>query len=133
MTKDAPGEHAALEAFLEADSYLDWPKEAAIHASPIHGDGVRVFYGPLAAQTVRSGAETFPAGAATVKELWKDGAIHGFSVWVKTDADSQQGKGFYWYESFDNGSTVIEGQGHATCVGCHSLGKDYLRSERPFE
>lgn len=130
---DAPAERAALELFLAEGAYAGWPAEVSVHASPIHGKGVRVFYGPLAAAAVRARAPTFPAGAATVKELWDKGRVHGYSVWVKTAAESQDGGAFYWYEAIDDGKVLYEGTGISVCVSCHSSGQDFLRSELPFE
>ena len=135
---DAPDEAQALLSFLEAKQYAGWAKEGESHPSEgPHGDGVRVYYSPKAAQALRSGAATFPAGAASVKELTSSGALYGYSVWVKVQDASDGGKGFYWYELIHNagGRDTVSGnaRGSSACVGCHSAGNDYSRSTLPFE
>jgi len=67
---DAPDEATALVAFVEAKQYANWAREAEFHpTSGPHGESVRVYYSPKAAQALASGAATFPIGAASVKEL----------------------------------------------------------------
>ena len=130
---DAPIEREVLEAFLERGGYQDWPAEAAAHASSgPHGNSVRTFYSPRAAQAVLEESPTFPAGAATVKELFDGANLYGYSVWVKADADSDSGNNVYWYETA-NGGSPYEGLGARICTGCHSAGQDFLLSFLPFE
>lgn len=135
---DAPDNAAALLPFLNAKQYSGWAKEAAYHASSgPHGDGVRVFYSPKAAAALKSGAATFPAGAAVVKEETSGGSLYGYSVWVKVQDSTDAGNGFYWYEIIHQGggkdSIYGDARGSSDCVGCHSAGKDYDLSTRPFE
>jgi len=135
---DAPDEAQALVAFLEAKHYAGWVKEAEHHLSAgPHGDGVRVYYSPKAAAALKSGAATFPAGAASVKELTSGGSLYGYSVWVKVQDATDSGNGFFWYELIHHGGgndTVYgNARGSSDCVGCHSAGKDYSLSTLPFE
>ncbi len=135
---EAPDEAQALVTFLEAKQYADWAKEAESHPSEgPHGDGVRVYYSPKAAEALKSGAATFPAGAASVKELTSGGTLYGYSVWVKVQDATDAGNGFFWYELTHHagGSDIVSGnaRGSSACVGCHSAGRDYSLSTRPFE
>lgn len=135
---DAPDETQALVAFLEAKQYADWAKEFDIHPSAgPHGEGVRVYYSPKAAAALNSGAATFPAGAASVKELTSGGSLYGYSVWVKVQDAADGGNGFFWYEAIHqpDGSDIVSAntRGSSACVGCHRAGKDYLLSNLPFE
>lgn len=135
---EAPDEAQALVAFLEAKQYAGWAKEAEYHLSAgPHGDGVRVYYSPKAATALNSGAATFPAGAASVKELTSSGSLYGYSVWVKVQDATDGGNGFFWYELIHHGGgndTVYgNARGSSDCVGCHGAGKDYSLSTLPFE
>ncbi len=135
---DAPSNAAELVAFLDAKKYSGWAKEAMYHqSSGPHGDGVRVFYSPKAAAALKSGATTFPAGAAVVKELSSGGSLYGHAFWVKVQDATDSGKGFYWYEVIHQGAGKDSIYGNALgsddCVGCHSAGKDYDLSTMPFE
>jgi len=136
---DAPDQSDALLAFLERKQYADWSKETEVHPSAgPHGAGVRVYYSPNAAVALQHGARTFPVGAASVKELiTSDGALYGYSVWVKVQDDSDGGNGFFWYERIrrSHGSDAVYGnaRGSRVCVDCHSAGNDYSLSTLPFE
>ncbi len=49
---------------------------------------------------------------------------------VKTQADSDNGQGWYWYEvisTTDPTQIVKEGNGDPFCAGCHSPGRDFIR------
>jgi hypothetical protein len=127
-----------LLAFLDAKTYAGWAKEAEFHASTgPHGDAVRTYYSPKAALALKSGATTFPAGAATVKELTSGGSLYGHAVWVKVQDATDAGNGFFWYEVINQGggkkSVYGNALGSGDCVGCHSAGKDYDLSTLPFE
>jgi hypothetical protein len=135
---EAPDEAQALVAFLEAKQYAEWPKEAEYHLSAgPHGESVRTYYSPKAAAALNDGAPTFPAGAASVKELTSGGSLYGYSVWVKVQDATDGGNGFFWYELIHRGGgkdTVYgNARGSSDCVGCHSAGKDYSLSTLPFE
>lgn len=60
----------------------------------------------------------------------------GWAVSVKTDADSDNGKGWFWVEyiSAEQPYKVMgePGKGQALCVGCHATGgHDYVLSHIP--
>jgi len=135
---EAPDEEQSLVAFLNAKQYAGWAKEADYHeSSGPHGDAVRVFYSPKAAQALAGSAATFPAGAAAVKELSSGGSIYGWSVWVKVQEATDSGNGFFWYELTHHGagndSVYGNARGSSDCVGCHQAGKDYDLSTLPFQ
>lgn len=135
---DAPDEAQALVGFLEAKQYAGWAKEAESHPSAgPHGGSVRVYYSPKAAAALKTGAATFPAGAASVKELTSGASVYGYSVWVKVQEATDSGNGFFWYELShrDGGNDTVYGnaRGSKDCVGCHGAGKDYSLSTLPFE
>ena len=134
---DAPAEEEALVAFLDAMGYADWAAEPDYHdSSGPHGPGVRTFYSPKAVQALESGAEAFPAGAATVKELTSEGFLYGWGVWVKAQDDSDGGNGIYWYELIrgEDGDQVYGNAfGSNECIGCHSGGFDFLLSDGTYE
>lgn len=110
---------AALEAWLSEGHYLAWHCETAEHAARppgAHG-ATRICSNDLLHDA--TGA-TFPAGAASVKELYDSvgGSLIGYAVAVKEDAESAGGTGWYWYER-SRTSVYADGPGVAICTGCH--------------
>ena len=77
-----------------------------------------------------------PTGAGIVKEMYDaDNQLQGWAVMVKTAADSDGGKGWFWYEitSTTDGSTpVAAGNGVPLCFGCHGVGNDFVLTEFPL-
>jgi hypothetical protein len=136
LTSDAQtppqGGVATMKTWLATGDYKMWHCEAAEHASKDpspHGVN-RICSNDKLAGAGASG--NFPVGSAGVKELWDKmgGAVIGYAVYVKTEADSAAGANWYWYE--DNpmiaapvGPIVADGfgdsgQANTICVGCHS-------------
>ncbi|MFN8643751.1 MAG: hypothetical protein U0802_19610 [Candidatus Binatia bacterium] len=98
-----------------------------------HGGRVRTFLNPALFASLDAGNGQHPAGAATVKELYLSGEnVRGWAVAVKLRADSDQGRGWYWFEDFGSGSP-FEGVGLAACTGCHSAGRDFIRIPFPLQ
>lgn len=120
-----------LFAWLQAGNYRDWPAESGLHPSPVHGT-VRVFVAPTLLGSLEAGLPSHPVGAAAVKELYSRGELVGWSVMVKVQDDSDGGKGWYWYEGF-GASPGYSGRGLPVCIGCHSLGRDFFRSNFPLQ
>ena len=52
---------------------------------------------------------------------------------VKLQADSDAGRGWYWYELFGSGPPPLQGVGHGVCTGCHSSGRDFVRIPFPLQ
>ncbi len=128
-----PTEPAALLAWLQAGSYLDWAAESATHPSAgPHGGRVRTFLNPAIFDSLTAGDPQHPAGAAAVKELYFNGdTVRAWAVMVKLQADSNSGRGWYWYEG--SGPGALEGVGIGICTGCHSAGRDYVRIPFPLQ
>ncbi len=133
---------AELLAWLEEGRYLDWHAEPAAHPSlgPHFGD-VRTFIN----QALFSSLNALPPlganlqGSAAVKELFGSTGsdVRGWSVSIKVDQDSQDGRGWYWYERF--GSSVFADRMGATgCTGCHgrdsevATSRDYVLTSFPL-
>jgi hypothetical protein len=115
-----PIDGSAMQAWLEAGHYLDWDCEstpgrktdgaAAIH---VHGNNRVCTNARLAAA---SGEGEFPAGSASVKEIYSGENISSYDVYVKVAAESADGAGWFWY----GGSADSSGFGLSACTGCHS-------------
>jgi hypothetical protein len=94
---------------------------------------VRTFLNPAIFASLSAGDPQHPAGAAAVKELYFNGAtVRGWAVMVKLQADSDLGRGWYWFESFGSGEP-LEGVGIGVCTGCHSAGRDFVRIPFPLQ
>lgn len=137
MTADGPipaGDAAALRPWLEGRGYLEWEAESAVHeSSGPHFGGVLTYANDALFDSLEAGEAEHPEGAASVKELYGDGnRVMGWAVAIKTQASSDAGNGWYWYELFD-GSTFADGQGAGVCVGCHASGTDFFRAPFPLQ
>jgi mono/diheme cytochrome c family protein len=121
--------------WLQKTGYEKYVAESALHPSSagrtVHGDVVRVFVNPKLAASLKSGDDKHPVGSVAIKELHKDGAIYGWAAAVKTRKDDGKGNGWYWYENLsttDPSSPVAASLGNQNCVGCHSTGRDFIRT-----
>jgi hypothetical protein len=127
---------AALLTWLQAGNYAAWASESAPHESEgPHFGKVRVFVNPILAASLAAGDETYPEGAAAVKELFGDTQTAipgGWSVWVKTDADSAEGLNTFWYEIYE-GSVFANAKGALICTSCHVGGADFLLTGFPLQ
>jgi hypothetical protein len=122
-----PTDAAAVESWLRAGSYKSWQCEPEVHASRApspHGFNRICSNDVISAHA--EGSEDWPKGAAGVKELYAsadDKSPMGYSVYLKTGADSAGGAGWYWYERIGE-NVVADGMGDSgkaksICVGCH--------------
>ena len=86
--------------------------------------------------SLRAGSESHPIGSEAVKEMFSaDGTLEGWAVMVKTQAGSDGGKGWFWYEVASvepDAAPVASGNGIPLCFGCHSTGADYVLSDYPL-
>jgi hypothetical protein len=132
--QDPPTRGRQLRDWLEAGNYLDWVAESAPHpSSGPHFGIVRVFVNDRLLDSLERGLVSHPSGAAAVKELYGSGSeILGWSVMVKVEDDSDEGRGWYWYERF-NTTTFANGMGVRLCSGCHSTGRDFIRIPFPLQ
>ena len=128
-----PTEPEALLAWLQAGNYLGWAAESPHQSAGPHGGRVRTFLDPTLFASLEAASGSHPAGAAAVKELYFNGdTVRGWAVMVKLQADSDEGRGWYWYETFGTGAP-LEGVGLGICTGCHSTGRDFVRIPFPLE
>jgi hypothetical protein len=63
----------------------------------------------------------------------RDEEVVGYSVMRKVRARSgPRGRGWYFFETFDDSTLLARGRGAPVCVGCHRAGQDYyLLAFRP--
>lgn len=133
-----PTDPAALQRWLAAGSYKSWSHESATHVSDgPHADEVLTYVSPTLAGSLAAGG-AHPRGAASVKELYDEQARHiGWAVSVKLDADSAEGKNWYWFEVFSTAADAApeyEGQGEDLCVDCHADGgQDFVLIPFPLQ
>jgi hypothetical protein len=133
-TGPPPTEPTALLEWLEAGAYLGWAAESSIHPSAgPHGGKVRTYLNPAILASLSAGDTQHPPGAAAVKELYFNGdTVRGWAVMVKLQADSDAGRGWYWYELSGSGPP-LQGVGIRVCTGCHSSGRDFVRIPFPLQ
>ncbi|HRW10070.1 MAG TPA: cytochrome P460 family protein [Caldilineaceae bacterium] len=128
-----------LLPYLQEMTYTTWLAESATHPSTGPHGYVRSYMNGVLADSITAGNAEHPTGAAVVKELYARDAetLIGWAAYVKTQADSADGDGWYWYENFsttDNSEVVADGNGVPLCVSCHGLSDiDYVLSIVPFE
>ena len=125
-----PATKEALFPYLQAGGYKDFVHEAEIHPSLGPHDDVRTYLNPVLARSLKAGNREHPVNSAAVKELYKEGRMYGWAAMVKTQEDSDNGQGWYWYEvisTTDPTQIVKEGNGDAFCSGCHAPGRDFVR------
>jgi hypothetical protein len=139
QTGDAPpAESAALLKWLQAGSYKKWPRESVPHRSMgPHQARVLTYLNPTLDRSLQSKVAAHPKGSAAVKELLDDaGKLSGWAVSVKTSADSEGGKGWYWYEMLgatSDASSASQANGMPRCIGCHTRGRDLVLTTHPLE
>jgi hypothetical protein len=111
-----PTSHAAIGPWLAEGAYLTWACEPVPHpARPpgAHGEN-RICSNDLLSA---SATGAYPIGAATVKELYRNGELDGYAVMRKL-ADTGAANDWYWYELIGT-SVVADGRSPGICTGCH--------------
>jgi hypothetical protein len=102
-----------------------------------YGLPVRVFLDPKLDASLKAGNSTHPAGSGVVKEMYNaNGELEGWAVAVKTQKDSEGGKGWFWYEVTSTAAEAkpyASGNGIPLCFGCHSTGSDYVLTKYPLK
>lgn len=138
-----PTDAAELLTYLQDGRYNDFAAEAEAHGSVgphpspdlQASSTVRAFFNSAMEASIRAGNSVHPAGSGIVKEFRDaDGGLSGWAVSVKTDEDSQNGQGWYWYEALgisDDATVIAAGMGVALCWGCHATGNDFVLSDYP--
>ena len=101
------------------------------------GSPVKVYMNAVMSDAFKTGKNTLPKGAASVKEMFsKEGQLEGWAVMLKTKNNSDGGDGWFWYESTnisDASDVVARGNGVAMCYGCHSSGSDFVLTGYPLK
>lgn len=133
-----PTDGAALLKWLQAGSYKQWPKESGPHRSMGPHQGLVVTHlNPALDKSMAAKAAAHPKGSAAVKEFQDSGGkLSGWAVSVKTAADSDGGKGWYWYEILGpaaGGNVVAQANGMPLCSGCHTRGRDFVLIPHPLD
>ncbi|MDB4614590.1 cytochrome P460 family protein [bacterium] len=123
-------------AWLQKKSYASYKAERAVHPSSsgaaVHGD-VRVFVNDKLDKSMAAKNASHPIGSAAVKELYKGGKAIGWAAMIKSKSDDGKGNGWYWYEilsTTDSSKPVAASLGNNMCVGCHSVGTDFVRTRQ---
>jgi hypothetical protein len=112
-----PQGHTALAAWLADGHYLAWACEPTAHpARPPGAHGANRICSNAALSGSASGL--YPVGAASVKELYRNGSIEGHAVGIKLTAGSDANS-WYWYEAI-GASVIADGAGRASCANCHA-------------
>jgi hypothetical protein len=136
QTELPPASKTELLTWLQGKNYSAWAKESAIHPSAgPHGD-VLTYFNPVLEQSFKAGNTTHPMGAASVKELFTAGELSGWSVMIKTQDDSADGAGWYWFQTkstTDPEQIMVADYGAAGCVSCHTSGVDLIRTGYPLQ
>jgi len=103
--------------WIEAGHYLAWHCEPVRHpARPGSPHSQNRICSNDALSTAPDGP--FPAGAASIKELYDVDDIIGYALMRKVEPDSSGGAGWYWYEAI--GADVATAMhGAPGCTGCH--------------
>lgn len=133
-----PTDKDKLFEWLSARQYEDWPHESKPHRSAgPHPVQVIAYLNPKLDESLASGNALHPTGSAAVKELLNaSGELAGWAVSVKTQADSDTGKGWFWYEILGTSpdSRIVAAQnGVPLCFGCHLPGKDFVLIPHPLK
>ena len=142
LTLDIPLTKDQLFAYLKSGkykSYTNKEKEAHPSLGPHQKLGlpVRVFMNNIIAKSLKAGNEEHPLGSVIIKEMFTaDNAPNGWAVMAKTHDKSDGGNGWFWYEVTDDNDAnklAAIGNGVEGCVGCHTSGKDMVRTSFPLK
>jgi hypothetical protein len=104
--------------WIESGHYLAWSCEVERHPPrPGTGHGTnRICSNDTIVGSTGDGP--FPVGAAAVKEVYSGDAIGLYAVYLKVDT-AAGGESWYWFEG-NRSNVIANGEGDATCTGCHS-------------
>ena len=145
-TAETPGVRSTvpigdLFSYLQDGSYKSFAAESGNHPSrgphTKFGLPVRVFLDPVLDASLAAGNASHPVGSSVVKEMYDVfGKLQGWAVMVKTQAESANGKGWFWYEvtsTTDGSDPVASGNGVPLCFGCHFTGNDFVLTGYPLQ
>lgn len=98
---------------------------------------VKVYMNDIIANSLTANNSEHPLGSVIVKEMFDaNNVLSGWAVMAKTQASTEDGKGWFWYEvtsTKDANSLQAMGNGVIGCTSCHSSGgRDMVKTEFPF-
>jgi hypothetical protein len=131
-----PPAAADLFPYLQSGEYRQFAHESGVHPSNGPHGNVRTYVNPILEESLKAGNEVHPVNAAAVKELYTaGGTLIGWAVSVKTAEESDEGRGWYWYEVFSTTQNrpIANGKGVALCTGCHAGGRDFVTVPYPLQ
>jgi murein DD-endopeptidase MepM/ murein hydrolase activator NlpD len=131
-----PASSEALIRYLQDRGYRSLPYETEVHPSQAeHGARVKAYFNSLLGTSLRAASDTHPRGSAAVMELLEaDGRLAGWVVSVKTNLESDGGRGWFWYEvpnAVNSSGPVASGWGVSSCIACHANGHDFVLTDYP--
>ena len=136
-----PTDDKKLHEWLRSGAYKKFAaQESESHPSAgphtKYGLPVRVYLEPRTDASLKAGNSAHPAGSSIVKEMFTaNNELEGWAVMVKTQDDSEGGKGWYWYEATSTApgtEAFASGNGVPLCFGCHGGGNDFVLTKYPL-
>ena len=108
VTDTVPASPTALADYLETGQYKSFAHETTKHASAgPHGGGVLAYLNPTLSGSLAGGNALHPRKAAAVLErIDPADQILGWVVAMKTNVDTDDGRGWFWYEGVRGTSGV---------------------------
>ena len=141
VDSEVPVDLSQLLQYLQSGTYKAFAAQES-KAHPSEGPHtridlpVRVFMNDRIAESMKAGNKTHPAGSALVKEMFSENQeLAGWAVAVKTQDQTDAGKGWFWYEitsPTDPTKVVAAGNGVMGCVNCHANGDDMVLTAIPL-
>ena len=137
-----PTDDEKLHEWLRTGAYKKFAtQESENHPSAgphtKYGLPVRVYFNSKISASLTAGNSEHPAGSSVVKEMFNaNNGLEGWAVMVKTQAKSDGGKGWYWYEATSTSpgtKAFASGNGVPLCFGCHGGGKDFVLTKFPIK
>jgi hypothetical protein len=111
---------ALMAAWIDEGYYKDWtceegPTEKTGGAQAIHAHRTNRICSNARLAGSEIPDDEWPAGIASVKEVYDGDSIIGVDVYVKVRAKTDGGQGFFYYAN-----TSTNGFGLAACASCHA-------------
>ncbi len=137
-----PTDDKKLHEWLRTGAYKKFAaQESENHPSAgphtKYGLPVRVYMESKVHDSLEAGNSEHPEGSAIVKEMFNaENVLEGWAVMVKTQAKSDAGKGWYWYEATSTApgtKAFASGNGVQLCSSCHGGGQDFVLTKYPLK
>jgi hypothetical protein len=139
---EVPFQQDAILSYLKSFQYRNWEAaETGTHPSrgphSKYGKPVRTFMNDILSVSMTKENKEHPVGSTAIKEMYNDSEeLIGWAVESKTQPNSDNGRGWYWYEvtsTADGTSPIAIGNGVPGCAGCHMDGEDYVLTAWPMQ